>query len=57
MSISTLIYGSNSESRVEEIKKSFANFKWEYNPDLKIIAFNKNFYEYFYTNLWIKFTG
>lgn len=41
MSISTLIYGSNSESRVEEIKKSLPNFKWEYNPDLKIIERTK----------------
>jgi DNA polymerase III gamma/tau subunit len=37
MSISTLIYGSNSESRLEEIKKSLPNFKWEHNPDLKVI--------------------
>ncbi len=41
MSISTLIYGSNSESRVEEIKKSLANFKWEHNPDLRIIERTK----------------
>lgn len=41
MSISTLIYGSNSESRVEEIRKSLPNFKWEYNPDLKIIERTK----------------
>ena len=41
MSISTLIYGSNSENRVEEIKKTLSNFKWEFNPDLKIIERTK----------------
>ncbi len=41
MSISTLIYGSNSENRVEEIKKTLSNFKWEFNSDLKIIERTK----------------
>jgi len=37
MNISTIFYGSTTEKRFEAIKGIYPNFKWENNPDLKII--------------------
>lgn len=37
MNISTIIYGGSTQNREDEIKKLFPNFKWDSNPDLKII--------------------
>ena len=37
MNISSIIYGGTNELRIIKIKESLSNFKWENNPDLKII--------------------
>ena len=37
MNISSIIYGSIEEKRISHINNLIPNFKWENNPDLKII--------------------